>query len=211
MDYLLQLSQHIQNEIENIEYQIADLQTPRKQYTVQPRLHPFQDFNDDQFRKRFRLTKGAVIYLHSIIGEDLEPKSTRPEFTLCAIDKILITLRYYATACYHLVAADFYGVSESTVCRIVPIVSDKFAALCSRFIRMPTTNEELEEKKRDFFLVAGMPGIIGAIDGTLVKIQEVGGAQNKTDFFCRKQYYAVNVQIVCDASAIIPQIWNCIG
>lgn len=33
-----------------------------------------------------------------------------------------------------------------------------------------------------------------------MKIQEVGGAQNKTDFFCRKQFYAVNTQIVCDAN-----------
>lgn len=51
-----------------------------------------------------------------------------------------------------------------------------------------------------------MPSIIGAVDGTLVKIQEVGGQQNKTDFFCRKQYYAVNVQIVCDANANIEDI-----
>lgn len=194
MDYLLQLAEHIQNEIENIENQIADLQTPRKPYTVQPRLNPLRDYSDAEFRKRFRLTKTLVVFLHSLIGEDLEPKTTRHEFTLSAIDKILITLRYYATACFQLVAADFYGISESTVCRIVPIVSDKIAALRNRYIRMPTTDLQLEQKKQDFFSVAGMPSIIGAIDGTLVKIQEVGGAQNKTDFFCRKQFYAVNVQ-----------------
>lgn len=51
-----------------------------------------------------------------------------------------------------------------------------------------------------------MPAIIGAIDGTLVKIQEVGGIQNKTDFYCRKQFYALNVQIVCDANALIQDI-----
>lgn len=206
MDYLLQFSQQIQNEIENIENQIADLQTVRKPYTVQPRLDPMQNYTDEQFRKRFRLTKRAVIYLHSLIGEDLEPKTTRNNFTLSAIDKILITLRYYATASFHLVAADFYGVTESTVCRIVPIVSDKIAGLCERFIRMPSTTEELEKTKQDFFSVAGMPAIIGAIDGTLVKIQEVGGAQNKTDFFCRKQYYAINVQIICDANANVENI-----
>lgn len=54
--------------------------------------------------------------------------------------------------------------------------------------------------------MVGMPAIIGAIDGTLVKIQEVGGAQNKTDFFCCKQFYAINMQIVCDANAVIQDI-----
>lgn len=200
------MNEYYQNEIENIENQIAELQTVRKTYTVQNRLNALQEYSDDQFRRRFRLTKESVVYLHSLIGEDLEPKTTRHRFTLSAMDKILITLRYYAIACFQLVAADFYGVSETTVGRTVPIVSDKIASLRERFIAMPNTTEELEKMKQDFFLVAGMPSVIGALDGTLVKIQEVGGTQNKTDFFCRKQYYAINVQIICDANASVLDI-----
>lgn len=206
MEYLLQYNDYIQNEIDNIENEIENLTTPRKAYTVQNRLNPMQNYSDEEFRKRFRLTKRSVMYLYSLIGADLEPKVTRDGFTLSAIAKILITLRYYATACFQLVAADFYGVAESTVCRIVPIVSDKIAALRERFIRMPISDEELERKKRDFFLVAGIPSVVGAIDGTLVKIQEVGGQMNKTIFYCRKQYYAVNVQIICDAEAYVQDI-----
>lgn len=182
MENLLRLAEYIQNEIDDIENQIANLQAPKKPYTIKPRLNPMQEYTDAEFRKRFRLTKRSVNYLHSLIGEDLEPKTSRDEFTLSAIDKILITLRYYASASFHLVSADFYGVSESTVCRIVPIVTDKIASLSQRFIHMPVTNDELAQKKREFFRIAGMPGIIGAIDGTLVKIQEVGGNVNKTLF-----------------------------
>lgn len=200
------ISEYIQNEIDNIENQIADLESMRNIYTVQCRLNPMEYFSEENFRKRFRLTKRSVIYLHTLIGADLEPKTTRPGFTLSALDKILITLRYYAIASYHQVSADFYGVAESTVCRIIPIVSDKIASLRERFIYMPTTNNELEQKKQEFFRVAGMPAVIGAIDGTLVKIQEVGGAQNKTDFYCRKQFYAINVQIICDANAFVQDI-----
>lgn len=170
MENLLRLAEYIQNEIDDIENQIANLQTPKKPYTIKPRLNPMQEYTDAEFRKRFRLTKRSVNYLHSLIGEDLEPKTSRDGFTLSAIDNILITLRYYASASFHLVSADFYGVSESTVCRIVPIVTDKIASLSQRFIHMPVTNDELAQKKREFFRIAGMPGIIGAIDGTLVKI-----------------------------------------
>ena len=122
------------------------------------------------------------------------------------MDKILITLRYYATASFLIVTGDFYGVSEASVCNIVPIVSEKIAALRPQFIQMPVTDAEIEQNKRDFFKVAGMPAIIGAVDGTLVKIQEVGGAHNKTMFFCRKQFYAINTQIICDANANVLDI-----
>lgn len=205
MDHLQNISDYIQYEIDEIENEIADLEQ-RKLYTVQSRLDPMHEYSDEEFRKRFRLTKNSVIYLHSLIAKDLEPKVTLIGFTLSALDKILITLRYYASACFQLVAANFYGVAESTICRIIPIVSEKIAASSPRFISMPTTNDELEQKKQEFYRVAFMPSIIGAIDGTLVKIQEVGGAQNKTDFFCRKQFYAINVQVISDANAVIQDI-----
>ncbi|XP_031637843.1 putative nuclease HARBI1 [Contarinia nasturtii] len=163
-------------------------------------------FTDNEFRRRFRLSKNTVQYLYTLIGDGLEPLVTRTGFTLSGLDKILITLRYYASASYNLVTADFYGVSETSVRNIIPVVSDKIAALRERFIRMPTDDLEIDETKRAFFRVAGMPTIIGAIDGTLVKIQEVGGAYNKTMFFCRKQFYAINTQIVCDANAKVLDI-----
>lgn len=97
-------------------------------------------------------------------------------------------MRYYATASFHLVSADFYGVNESTVCRIVPIVSDEIAALRERFISMLNTNEELEQKKLEFFRVGGIPSVIGAIDGTLVKIQEFGGCRTRLIFFVENTF-----------------------
>lgn len=88
----------------------------------------------------------------------------------------------------------------SSVCNIVPVVTGKIAELAPQFIKMPASDDEIEAAKIDFFQIAGMPAVIGAIDGTLIRIQEVGGAQNKTDFFCRKQFYAINAQVVCDAN-----------
>lgn len=88
----------------------------------------------------------------------------------------------------------------------MPNVSGKIAGLCHRFIQMPQTDAEIEKIKQDFFTIAGMPSVIGAIDGTLVKIQEVGGNQNKTDFYCRKQFYAINMQIICDTNAKVMDI-----
>lgn len=204
MDQFFALNESIENEIAHIEAQILELQTTKRKYEVKDRLNAME-YSDEDFRRRFRLSKRSVYYLHSLIKDDIEVKKTRKGFTLSAMDRILITLRYYATASYHRVSADCYGVSEASVCQIVPVVSDKIASLRSRFIRMPT-REELDDRKKEFFKIANMPSIIGAMDGTLVKIQEVGGQMNKTNFFCRKQFYAINVQIICDASAKVQDI-----
>lgn len=185
MERLYQLNDMIQDEIDNIEAQILQINA-RKAYEVQDRSNPFEQYSDEDFRRRFRLTK-SVLYLHSIIKDELEPISTRIGYTLSALGKILITLRYYATAAFHRVSADCYGVSESTVCKIIPPVTEAIASLRERFIRMPRTDHEIELKKQEFYRVAGMPRVIGAIDGTLVRIKRVGGMENKTDLFCRKQ------------------------
>lgn len=207
MDNLFNVQNDIlQAQVDALEAEIHLVTDGRKNYTVQQRFNAMDIYNENEFRRRFRLTKTAVEFLYSLIGADLEPLVAREGFTISGMDKILITLRYYATASYHLVTADFHGVSDASVCNIVPIVSEKIAALRDRFIRMSSTDAEIEKSKREFFAVAGMPATIGAIDGTLVKIQEVGGAQNKTDFFCRKQFYAVNTQIVCDVNANVLDI-----
>lgn len=166
----------LQRQMDVLEEEINALENARKNYTVRDRLNAMVLYSDEEFRRRFRLTKTAVKFLYALIGQELEPLSTREGFTINGMDKILITLRYYATASYHIVTADFHGVSDASVCKIVPIVSGKIAALRERFIQMPTTNADIEKTKQDFFSVAGMPAIIGAIDGTLVRIQEVGGA-----------------------------------
>lgn len=207
MENLINIENEIlEVEIERLENEIQRITATKKPYTIRARIEPMQLYSENEFRRRFRLSKDTVRYLYNLIGAELEPLATRPGFTISGMDKILITLRYYATANFQLVTADFYGVSESSVCKIVPVVSDKIALLRERFIQMPTTDDEIEQNKRDFFNVAGMPAIIGAIDGTLVKIQEVGGAQNKTMFYCRKQYYAINTQIVCDSNAKVLDI-----
>lgn len=205
MDDLIDIEMDIlQNEIEELENEIRVV--TRKPYTIRNRLNPLEMYTDDEFRRRFRLSKSTALYLYDLIGLELEPIVPRPGFTISGLDKILITLRYFATANFHLASADFFGVSESSVCNIIPIVCDKIASLRERFIRMPITDAEIERNKRDFFRVAGMPAVIGAIDGTLVRIQEVGGLENKTLFYCRKQFYAMNVQIICDANAKVLDI-----
>lgn len=52
---------------------------------------------------------------------------------------------------------------------------------------------------QQFSAIAGMPGVIGCVDGTHIPIRSPGG-QDAELYRCRKGYFSINVMGVCDAS-----------
>ncbi|XP_062613105.1 uncharacterized protein LOC134274877 [Saccostrea cucullata] len=58
--------------------------------------------------------------------------------------------------------------------------------------------DELQRAKVGFFKLARMPNVLGAVDGTLIKI--LAPPRNEPSYVCRKGYHALNVQAVADTS-----------
>lgn len=56
-----------------------------------------------------------------------------------ASQKMLLTLRYYATRSFVAACGDFSGVHESTAGKIIKRVSEAIASLRTEFIHMPET------------------------------------------------------------------------
>ncbi|GFX17266.1 nuclease HARBI1 [Trichonephila clavipes] len=86
------------------------------------------------------------------------------------VEQVLIALRFYAVACMQLAIADLFDVSQPTVCRVVHRVSEAIASLLPDFIHLPVNREECKTVSRKFFSIAGFPKVIGALDGTFVRI-----------------------------------------
>lgn len=59
---------------------------------------------------------------------------------------------------------------------------------------MPTSVEEEVEIAKQFKEIRNFPGIIGAIDGTHIKIKKTGGDQAQY-YINRKGFYSMNVQV----------------
>lgn len=168
------------------------------------RNNPMLMYDDIDFKKRFRLTKHMVRFLLDIIGPQIEPNDNR-NFPIPAIQKILITLRFYATGSFLITIADNFNVSTSSVSRIVQEVTHYIACQRERFIKLPSNRDELREVCAEFFQIQGFPGVCGAIDCTHVKIQSPGGI-NAEVFRNRKGWFSINVQAVCDAKLYIREI-----
>lgn len=89
---------------------------------------------------------------------------------LTAAEKLLLTLRFFATGSFFITCGDFSGIHKSTACKAIQVVSEAIASLRPQYIQMPNP----EQAKRQFYQIARFPKVIGAVDCTHVKIQSPG-------------------------------------
>ncbi|CAK1592126.1 unnamed protein product [Parnassius mnemosyne] len=88
--------------------------------------------------------------------------------------------------------ADFVGVSKSTAGRIVRDTSLAIAQLYDKYIYVHQRSAD------KFYRIAGFPRVLGAIDGTHIRIQSPCHLTGE-EYRNRKGYFSINVQGVCDA------------
>jgi hypothetical protein len=100
-----------------------------------------------------------------------------------------------------MVYGDLLSLSQSTISRIVARVSRLIAEQHRNFIKFPEGASLLATKASFQQLgtvgnVHGIPGIIGALDGTHIRIENIPGRQPYPEVFRnRKTYSSINVQV----------------
>ncbi|CAG4985483.1 unnamed protein product [Parnassius apollo] len=123
-----------------------------------------QSFDDGDFTFRFRLNKHAFNSLLLEITPLLRVTSTR-NYGVSPLHQLLLTLRFYALGTMLISIADFVGVSKSTAGRVVRDTSSAIAQLYDKYIYVHRRSAD------NFYRIAGFPRVLGAIDGTHIRIQ----------------------------------------
>lgn len=111
--------------------------------------------------------------------------------------QLLVALLYMATGDLQITMGDCGEMSTASVSKYVKVIAIANARQASHHIRFPEPNEA-RSLGSQFYAIAGMPGVIGCIDGSHVKIISPGG-DNADIYRCRKGYMSLNVQGICDA------------
>lgn len=186
---------HRLNAVDNI---IFNNRNKRKTYTFN-----IDTYDDEQFRRRYRLTKDAFQELLRIIRPHIRAHNDRGR-PIPADIQLLITLRFYATGTFQLACADLCEISQPSASRIIKRVSEAIARLKNNHITFPNENM-LQQSKLNFWRIGGFPNVVGAIDCTHVKITSPGG-ENAELYRNRKGYFSINVQVVCGANLEILNI-----
>ncbi|XP_026319164.1 putative nuclease HARBI1 [Hyposmocoma kahamanoa] len=174
----------------------SDEESNRRSYKV--RVDHFNTLDFYEFQVRFRLDKTSVQQLLDEIYPYLTVKSTR-NHGIKPLHQLLLTLRFYALGTMLLSVADFAGVSKASACRIVYDVSCAIAQLYNKYIYMQTNTEQ------DFYEIARFPRVLGALDGTHIRIQSPCSHTGE-EFRNRKGYFSLNVQAVCNAKLLFMNV-----
>lgn len=93
--------------------------------------------------------------------------------------------RGLALFCAQRVVGDIMGVSQSTACDVIHRVSLLLAQTCHEHIHFPAMQEK---NKRLFANIAGLPGIVGCVDGCHVRIDNPGGENAEVSLFFRVRF-----------------------
>ncbi|CAG2229820.1 HARBI1 [Mytilus edulis] len=109
----------------------------------------------------------------------------------------MVALRFYATGSFQLVNADVHNISKSSVSNITRDVTQCLVRVCQQYVVMPTDPVELQSVMQGFYNVANFPNVVGAIDGTHIRIR--APSVDEHIYVNRKNYHSVNVQGVCDS------------
>ncbi|XP_029345390.1 uncharacterized protein LOC115034074 [Acyrthosiphon pisum] len=158
MDSLLNLN-HLQM-IRNLEELELERNENRRYYTAE---NAFDDLNDHQFIKKFRLPKQNV---RDLIHE-LSPFMIHPTRR-----SVLTALRFYASGSYQQDIGENRAslMSQSAVSQCITEVTKALnqPLVFSKHVYFPRTIDELNIVRQKFFEKYRIPGIVGIVDGTTV-------------------------------------------
>ncbi|KAM7291909.1 hypothetical protein ISCGN_025207 [Ixodes scapularis] len=128
--------------------------------------------------------------------------------------QVLSALRFYATGRFQgMVASDDHIARDQAIVSIAVRAVSLAIVLClgirRGWIDFLQTTGERDDVERGFQRLGRIPGVIGCVDGTMIAI--VGPSQNdptvtKAAYWCRKQYYALNVMVVWNADCRVMSI-----
>ncbi|KAL2099465.1 hypothetical protein ACEWY4_005945 [Coilia grayii] len=163
---------------------------------VRTSFNPLEVLPDEAIIRKFRLSRGQIMELLGVVHPHLV-RRTRRSFALTPAVQLLAALRFYATGSYYEVLGDGLGLSRASLSRAVTAVTDVLLLHLAERMSFPSTPEDIRRVNQGFHAVAGLPRVIGAIDGTLVPIATP--STHGPRYICRKGYAAINTMVVCSA------------
>ncbi|XP_050716004.1 putative nuclease HARBI1 isoform X4 [Eriocheir sinensis] len=167
----------------------------RSRRIVPDRMNPFTAMSDTEFVTRFRLRKESVNAIIQEIQVQLPDSADRRGCRVPPHLQVLLTMAAMASGSHQMEVADSYDVSQQLISIVLARVSRALAGLSREYVKFPSPNA-LTTVIEDFHGIAGMPGVIGCIDCTHIRIARPPREDSEV-FRCRKGFFAINTQAVC--------------
>ena len=152
-----------------------------------------------------RLTRQAVTDLCHLVADDIEPLANHPHALPVAV-KVTAALYFYAGGTFQNPIVGLGGISQPAISTAIKAVTASIVRHASRYIPgIPVTPERQRRVKRDFMALYGFPGVLGAVDCTHLQLR--APALHSGAYVNRKGTHSINVQVICDASQYILNVF----
>ncbi|ETP06417.1 hypothetical protein F441_17195 [Phytophthora nicotianae CJ01A1] len=111
--------------------------------------------------------------------------------------KIAAALYFFASSGGYRETATAMGMNKSYVIDIVDEVARVLYVVSKKAVSFPRDLDGWDAVQKDFMVRCGYPGVVGAVDGSLLEIDR---PEDYEGFYCRKGYPAINIQAIVTAS-----------
>ena len=187
------------------EFEVSDdgdenVRQPRKIREFKPRIDPRAVFDDEMFKKHFRFSKESVEHITAILETDFMHENRRG-LPIEPLYQVCIFLNHVAGAQYHRTSAWCAGISMEGARLSIIRVANALIRRKAEFIYLPSSDEMLATSQRilDRFK---LPRFALAVDGVQMRFNEaprkIPGNKNPQLFWCRKQFFSINCQVVAN-------------
>ena len=156
------------------------------------RLFPLQEYTPQEVKRHYRFFPETILYITRKLYVFLRRRTNRSN-PIPPVIQVLIALDVIAHGSPAHAVACRYAVGKSSVDRIVKRFCQAVRVGLAQEMRWPSEAAQ-RDIKESFHRIAGIPGVVGLVDGMLVRIRKP--STNSFDYLCRKSYYALNC-VVC--------------
>ena len=176
----------------------------RKQKVYKPREDPRQTMSNEEFKRHFRLSKVSVNRLTDLLSEDLI-FDTKRGLPIPPYLQVCICLNHYAGGMFQRTTAWCAGISQCGARLSLIRVTEALIKRKNQFIFMPHS-DQMQETAQRMLEKFQLPRFAFAVDRMQVRFTEaprkIPANKTKQMFWCRKQFYAINAQVVANDTFI---------
>ena len=173
-------------------------------YWVKPRSTAWfsrfllDQYDDERWVTMFRMTKPAVHSLATLLTPRVQKKNTKYRLSIPVLVRVACTLFKLTHGASLFICSEMFAIGRSTVCLVLREVVEAINVTLRSEIAWPS-GEKLLAVQAGFQQLCGLPGVVGAIDGTHVSISKP--KFGPVDYYYFKSGgYTLNCQAVVDSN-----------
>ena len=146
----------------------------------------------EEWRENLRMSRQTFTLLCQALSPFVSSKKMHLRKPISVQKKVAVTLYYLSDGGRLRKTANAFGLAVSTVSVIVKNVTQAISThLASTYIKLPTSEQEVQESAANFFKRFGFPQCLCAVDGTHIPMLKPN--ENPTAYINRKGYHSLNL------------------